>query len=74
MHAQATLVRAAQGTTLLQPGVLLRLLQRAMEEQGALLVAARAEQEERVRACVHACVEPYCGAWSGSATDDLLHA
>ncbi len=45
---QATLVKAAQGRSLLAPGALLHLLQRCVEDQGALLVAQRAEINERV--------------------------
>jgi len=41
------LLAAAQGPSLLQPGALLGLMTRVVEEQGALLVAQRAEQQER---------------------------
>jgi hypothetical protein len=44
------LLAAAQGPSLLQPGALLGLLTRVVEDQGALLVAQRAEQAERVGA------------------------
>ncbi len=45
---QATLIKAAQGVGLLVPGALYRLLEQCVEEQGALLVAQRAELQERV--------------------------
>lgn len=46
---QLSLVATCQGNQLLARGNLLGLLQRTMDQQGALLVAQRAEVQERVR-------------------------
>lgn len=46
---QVSLVAAAQGCVVLQPGLLLSLLSTAMADYGAVLVAQRAEMQERVR-------------------------
>lgn len=48
MRLQVSLVCAAQGCVLLQPGVLLELLAGAVADHGALLVAQRADMQERV--------------------------
>lgn len=48
--SQVGLVMAAQGEAVLAPGRLHGLLMHAVAEQGAMLVAARAEMQERVGA------------------------
>lgn len=51
-HPQVSLVCAAQGCVLLQPGLLLEVLTNAVADHGALLVAQRADMQERVSVLV----------------------
>lgn len=61
---QMALHGAMQGKAALVPGALAGMLQRVVEEQGALLVAQRAELQERVRRCALVFVLPFCVVFS----------